>query len=99
MSKILRRLCEKFRILRVCESGQDTVEYGLLVTLLALVCVSSAQGVAGSVNQLFGQVSQAFDTQTQGQQQQQQSPPQNQHHDHHGHGGGNGGGNHWGWWH
>jgi len=96
MSKILQKLYEKLRSLAICESAQDTVEYAMLVTLIALVCISGAQSAANSVNQLYGQVSQAFDTQQQGQQ--QQPPQQNHHHDHGGgHGGGQGGGHFWGW--
>lgn len=62
MNKMLRMLREKFRRLAICESGQDMMEYGLLVTLLALACISSVQGVANSVSGMFDQVSQALGT-------------------------------------
>jgi Flp pilus assembly pilin Flp len=101
MSKILRKLNEKLECLGRGESGQDMVEYGLLVLLIALVCVSGAQGVANSVNQAYGKVSQALDAQQSQTPQQQQAPPPPPapNHDHHHHGGdGGGGGHHWGWW-
>jgi Flp pilus assembly pilin Flp len=60
MSKTLKTICEKLRHLAVNESGQDLAEYGLLVTLLALACISGMQGPANSVNQIFGQISTAL---------------------------------------
>lgn len=90
MSKTLRTICEKFRHLAVSESGQDLVEYGLMVTLLALACISGMQGPANSVNQIFGQVSTAL------------APSQNHGENGWGDGGGGGrhggggGGHHWG---
>jgi Flp pilus assembly pilin Flp len=93
MSKTLEKLYAKIRRLIGGECGQDLVEYGMLVTLIALMCISGMQSTANSVNDMFGEVSQALVTgNQQPAQQQQQSPPQHQHH-HHGGGGG------WGWWH
>lgn len=60
MSTTLKAICEKLRQLAVCESGQDLAEYGLMVTLLALACISGMQGPANSVNQIFGQISTAL---------------------------------------
>jgi Flp pilus assembly pilin Flp len=60
MSKMLKTICKKLRHLAVCESGQDLAEYGLLVTVLALACISGMQGPANSVNQIFGQISTAL---------------------------------------
>jgi Flp pilus assembly pilin Flp len=94
MSKTTKKLSTKFRCLIRCESGQDLVEYGLAVTLIALLCISGMQGAAGSVDQIYGQIAQAID-QTQQAPDQQQSPTPTPHH-HHNHDGGGGG---WGWWH
>jgi Flp pilus assembly pilin Flp len=88
MIKALERLCGKFRRLLREEGGQDLVEYGMLVTLIALLCISGMQGAADSVNGMFGEVSQALVSPNQ---QQQPEAPSHQHHghDHGGHG----------WWH
>jgi Flp pilus assembly pilin Flp len=95
MSRILNKVYVKFHRLLHCESGQDLVEYGLVVTMLALACISAAQGTANSVNNLFGQVSQALDSQQQqGQGPPPTPPPPPPPHRHHGGGGGG-----WGWWH
>lgn len=84
MRKTLLKLHLKLRRLMRCESGQDMVEYGLLVTLIALLSISGASGVANSVNQIFGQVSRALiNTQ---QPPPPPPPPPPRHHDHH-HGG------------
>lgn len=36
------------------EEGQDLVEYGLLVVLIALVCVAGMNGLATAVNAAYG---------------------------------------------
>jgi len=62
MSVTLKKICEKFQHLASRESGQDLMEYGLLVSLLALACVSGIPGTANSVNHMFRQVSRALGT-------------------------------------
>lgn len=64
MRMTLNKLFVKLRLLAVCERGQDLVEYGLLTAVIALACISSMQGVANSVDQVFGQVSSAFSPQS-----------------------------------
>jgi len=95
MSKLLQNLYAKLQRLLNGDSGQDLVEYGMLVTLIALVCISGVQTTANSVNDLYGEVSQALVAQSpqQAGQQQQAPTPTPQHHHHHDGGGG------WGWWH
>jgi pilus assembly protein Flp/PilA len=46
MKDILRRLWKE-------EEGQDLVEYGLLVVLIALGCVAAMQGLATGISQAF----------------------------------------------
>ncbi len=57
MNKALLKLCVKLQGLRVGEEGQDLVEYSLLVSLIALVCISSISHVAAAVTTVFGNVS------------------------------------------
>ena len=57
MSKTLMNLYVKFQGLKNGEEGQDLVEYALLVALIALVCVTSINGVATAVNNVFGAIS------------------------------------------
>jgi Flp pilus assembly pilin Flp len=96
MKKTLEKLCAKFQRLMRCEGGQDLVEYGMLVTLIALVCISGMQGTANSINTMFGEVSQALAPQAQQAGQPTPSPAPDPAPHHHHHGGGGGG---WGWWH
>jgi pilus assembly protein Flp/PilA len=35
------------------EAGQDLVEYGLLIVLVALVCIGAMQGLAGAISNAF----------------------------------------------
>jgi pilus assembly protein Flp/PilA len=46
MSKLLRRLWQE-------EEGQDLVEYGLLLVLIALAAVTSIKGLATAIETLF----------------------------------------------
>jgi Flp pilus assembly pilin Flp len=46
MKSILVRLWQE-------EEGQDLVEYGLLVVLIALGCVIAMQGLASGISQAF----------------------------------------------
>jgi Flp pilus assembly pilin Flp len=93
MVKILETVYAKFRRLDRSQSGQDMLEYAMLLSMIALVCISGVQSAANSVNNMFGQVSQAFDA---SQQQQQGTPPPAPGH-HHGGGDHGGGGHGWGW--
>jgi pilus assembly protein Flp/PilA len=47
----------KFQGLKNGEEGQDLVEYALLVALIALVCISGVNNVAGAVNTVFTNIS------------------------------------------
>jgi pilus assembly protein Flp/PilA len=57
MGKTLLNLYVRFVDLATSEDGQDMVEYGLLVSLIALVCVGSINGLATAVKTAFGQIS------------------------------------------
>jgi pilus assembly protein Flp/PilA len=57
MGGTLVNLYVKLVCLAHSEEGQDMVEYGLLVALLALVCVGSINGLAGAVKNAFSQIS------------------------------------------
>jgi len=48
--RVLRRLLYE-------DNGQDLVEYGLLLLLVALVCIGSMQVVAGAVLNVFNNAS------------------------------------------
>ena len=39
------------------EDGQDLIEYALLVTLIALACVTAIKGVATAINTVFSTIS------------------------------------------
>ncbi len=47
----------KFQNLMNREEGQDLVEYALLVSLIALACISGVKHIAAAVNIVFGNVS------------------------------------------
>jgi Flp pilus assembly pilin Flp len=93
MSRIPVRLTAKLRRLIQNEWGQDLLEYGLLVAMIALVSISGVQGAANGVNDIFGQVSQAFDSTGPQPAGTPPPPPPPPPHRHHGGGGGHG------WWH
>ncbi len=57
MSNTLMNLYVKFQGLKNGEQGQDLVEYALLVALIALVCVTSINGVASAINTVFSNIS------------------------------------------
>jgi len=57
MSNTLMNLYVKFQGLKNREQGQDLVEYALLVALIALVCVTSINGVATAINNVFSAIS------------------------------------------
>jgi pilus assembly protein Flp/PilA len=49
-------LINKFRMFANDESGQDLLEYALLVALIALVAFGAVQLAGGSVNTIFGNI-------------------------------------------
>ncbi|HEY1806471.1 MAG TPA: Flp family type IVb pilin [Terracidiphilus sp.] len=57
MNNALLRMHVKLQELAIGEGGQDLVEYGLLVALVALVCISGISKVAGGVNTAFSNIS------------------------------------------
>jgi pilus assembly protein Flp/PilA len=57
MRNSLLHLNVKFQGLRNGEEGQDLVEYALLVSLVALLCVSGMSNVASAVNTAFTNIS------------------------------------------
>jgi pilus assembly protein Flp/PilA len=50
------RLVNHIRALRRDESGQDLLEYALLVALIALVAFGAVQLAGGSVNTIFSNI-------------------------------------------
>jgi pilus assembly protein Flp/PilA len=50
------RLINRFRTLTRDESGQDLLEYALLVALIALVAFGAVQLAGGSVNTIFSNI-------------------------------------------
>lgn len=46
MKNLMKRLWKE-------ESGQDLVEYGLLVVLIALFCITAIKGLANDVSNVF----------------------------------------------
>ncbi len=57
MGNTLLNLYVRLMDLASSEEGQDMVEYGLLVSLIALVCMSSINGLATAVKNAFGEIS------------------------------------------
>jgi Flp pilus assembly pilin Flp len=57
MNSTLLRLRLKLEELATGERGQDLVEYSLLVSLIALVCISGVGSIAGSLNTVFSNIS------------------------------------------
>lgn len=53
----LLRLYIRFQTLVSDERGQDMVEYGLLVALIALTMISGINSLAGALNRFFSKVS------------------------------------------
>jgi len=53
----LLNLYVKLQTLMSHEEGQDLVEYGLLVTLIALVCIGSIGKVASALSTEFSNIS------------------------------------------
>ncbi|MGA3333420.1 MAG: Flp family type IVb pilin [Terracidiphilus sp.] len=57
MNSLFLQLYAKFQGLKNGEEGQDLVEYALLVSLIALVCISGVSHVATAVNTVFTNIS------------------------------------------
>lgn len=56
MNNALLKFYVKLQALAVGEEGQDLVEYGLLVTLIALVCISGIGKLATGVDTAFSNI-------------------------------------------
>jgi pilus assembly protein Flp/PilA len=60
MNTLLLKLYVKFQDLVRCESGQDLVEYALLVALIALGATASMKTLATSISTEFTTISSTF---------------------------------------
>ena len=56
MNDVLLKLYLRFQGLRDSEEGQDLIEYGLLVMLIALAAISGEGKVATAVNTIFSKI-------------------------------------------
>jgi len=56
-SRIVLTVCMRVQNLMHSETGQDLVEYSLLVCLIALACIAGVRHVATAVNAVFSNVS------------------------------------------
>jgi pilus assembly protein Flp/PilA len=50
---MLKKIKNQILLLRCDEEGQGLVEYGLLLFLIAVVCVTAITGVGTKVNSVF----------------------------------------------
>jgi pilus assembly protein Flp/PilA len=57
MSYLFLNLYARFQDLMNCEEGQDLVEYGMLVALIALALIAGIRNVATEVTTIFTKVS------------------------------------------
>jgi pilus assembly protein Flp/PilA len=57
MRDTLLKMYVKFQGMKHGEEGQDLVEYALLVALIALACIAGVNGIATSINSVFGKIS------------------------------------------
>jgi pilus assembly protein Flp/PilA len=57
MSTSLLKIYLRLKGLESGEEGQDLVEYALLVSLVALVCIAGVNNVATAVNSAFSSIS------------------------------------------
>jgi pilus assembly protein Flp/PilA len=57
MSSAMLRLYLFIQGLKDCESGQDLVEYALLVALIALAAISGVNHIASAVTKVFSNIS------------------------------------------
>lgn len=53
MTSLFARIHNTWFMLRDRESGQTLVEYALIVSLIAVVCIGGLMFLGGRVNQLF----------------------------------------------
>lgn len=60
MNNLFLAMYVKLQNLMTREEGQDLVEYGLLVALIALVCVTGIRGVATALGTVFTSISNAL---------------------------------------
>ena len=52
MEKMKQKMMELWKD----EEGATMVEYGLMVALIAVVCITTVQALGGSINTMFGSV-------------------------------------------
>ena len=57
MNLIFTWLHARLHELKICEQGQDLVEFALLLSLVAMVCIASLRPLATYVNSVFSGVS------------------------------------------
>ena len=57
MNNTLARFYVRLHELTRDEQGQDLVEYGLLVSMIALLCIAGIGHIAASVNGAFSNIS------------------------------------------
>lgn len=57
MNTLILKLYVKAQNLLTAEEGQDLVEYALLVSLVALGCISAVGSVASAVTTVFNNIS------------------------------------------
>lgn len=57
MNNLILKLFINLQNLRKSERGQDLVEYALLLTIVSLALVTSINGIAHAVNNVFTNVS------------------------------------------
>ena len=57
MNNLFLNLRAKLHGLKLGTEGQDLVEYALLVSLVALVCVAGVNNVASALNTVFSSIS------------------------------------------
>jgi pilus assembly protein Flp/PilA len=60
MQNLLLKAYVALQALKNSEEGQDLVEYALLVSLIALVCVSSLSNLANGIDTVFSNISQVL---------------------------------------
>ncbi|HEY1985221.1 MAG TPA: Flp family type IVb pilin [Terracidiphilus sp.] len=57
MNGFFQKLCIELKNLALGEDGQDLVEYGLLISLIALAAIISIHKVTAAVNAVFTSIS------------------------------------------
>ncbi len=57
MNTLYLKLLVNLRNLATREGGQDLVEYALLVSLIALVCITGISNVATAITKVFSNIS------------------------------------------